>query len=104
MRDRWREIEDLYHRTLEQPENRRHAFLAQACAGDEELLREIESLFRYQSKAGRFMKNGALEMAAQSLAKDRRRSKEGQQIGPYEVLSLLGAGGMVRYIGRVIQS
>jgi len=94
MQGRWSQIEDLYHKALQQPENRRDAFLTDACAGDEELRREIQSLFGYQSKAERLMENRALDLAAQSLAKDSGRFSKGQQIGSYEVLALLGAGNM----------
>ena len=42
------------------------------------------------------MENGALNIAAQSLAKDGGRFSKGQRIGSYEVLALLGAGSMGR--------
>jgi hypothetical protein len=35
--DRWRHIEDLFHRALEREEGDRAAFLREACAGDESL-------------------------------------------------------------------
>ena len=46
----------------------RNAFVAAACAGDEGLRREIDSLLRYQSKADGFMAEPALAVAAQRLA------------------------------------
>jgi hypothetical protein len=42
--DRWATVERLYHAALAQPVGDRAAFLAKACAGDEELRREVESL------------------------------------------------------------
>jgi hypothetical protein len=42
--DRWGTIERLYHAALAQPVDRRAAYLAEACAGDEALRREVESL------------------------------------------------------------
>jgi eukaryotic-like serine/threonine-protein kinase len=42
--ERWRQVESLYHSVLEQEKDQRTAFLKQACEGDEELRRELESL------------------------------------------------------------
>jgi hypothetical protein len=42
--DRLRQIEELYHSTREREGGERAAFLAEACRGDEELRREVESL------------------------------------------------------------
>src|SRR5215813_2399789 len=42
--DRWEQIERLYHAALELGPDARGAFLDEACAGDEELRREVASL------------------------------------------------------------
>jgi hypothetical protein len=42
--ERWRQIEDLYHRALERSEAERDAFLRQTCGSDDALRREVESL------------------------------------------------------------
>src|SRR5262245_56348027 len=72
----------------------RGAFLAQACAGDAELRHEVESLIAVDEQATDFIEAPALEVAAKLLAQDQGERKVGQQIGHYQVLSLLGAGGM----------
>ena len=41
---RWRQIEELYHAAQQYDEKERHAFLAQACQGDDELHRQVEAL------------------------------------------------------------
>ena len=71
----------------------RDAFVAAACAGDEGLRREIDSLLRYQSKADGFMAEPALAVAAQRLA-SAGDALIGRQLGAFRVHSLLGAGGM----------
>jgi eukaryotic-like serine/threonine-protein kinase len=48
MTDRWQRIEKLYHSVLELDESQRKAYLEQACSGDEELRREVESLLSCQ--------------------------------------------------------
>src|SRR5690242_10377989 len=40
--ERWRRIEELYHRALERAANQRAAFLCEACESDDELRREVE--------------------------------------------------------------
>ena len=42
--ERLRQIEDLYHRALEREETTREAFIREACAGDQDLRREVEQL------------------------------------------------------------
>ncbi len=42
--DRWRQVEGLYHAALAHPAEERAAWLAEACAGDAALQREVESL------------------------------------------------------------
>jgi Tol biopolymer transport system component len=92
--DRWQEIEQLYHAALERREGERAAFLEQACAGDDTLRQEVESLLSQPSHAGQFLETPAVEMAARKLAENQAQSLVGHQLGSYKVLSLLGAGGM----------
>ena len=42
--ERLRQIEELYHSAREREPGERGTFLAEACQGDEELRREVESL------------------------------------------------------------
>ena len=89
--DRWQQVERLYHAVLEREGNQRAAFLREACAGDNALRQEVESLLAQE--AG-FLESPALEVAAQQLATDRGQDLIGRRIGCYQIVSLLGAGGM----------
>jgi hypothetical protein len=51
--ERWRQLEQLYHRALEIPADRRSAFLEEACGADEALRQEVESLIAYETRAAR---------------------------------------------------
>ena len=42
--DPWKKIEEVYHSAREREESQRAAFPNEACAGDEALPQEIESL------------------------------------------------------------
>ena len=48
----------------------RAAFLSEACADDEGLRREVESLLGYEEQAENFIESPALEVAAKMMAKE----------------------------------
>src|SRR5215831_12529954 len=93
--ERWQEVERLYHSTLEKAVSERAAFLAKACAGDDELRREVESLLAYEEQAANFIESPALDVAAQMMARKQGAAVEaGDTINHYKIISPLGAGGM----------
>jgi hypothetical protein len=51
MNARWSAVERLYHAALERPADERATFLIEACAGDEILHREVESLLAYTASS-----------------------------------------------------
>ncbi|HEX8458982.1 MAG TPA: protein kinase [Pyrinomonadaceae bacterium] len=91
---KWREVERLYHEASELDAGERARFLARACAGDELLRREVESLLAYEVRADKFIETSALRATARALQTERRELKAGQMIGTYRVLAPLGHGGM----------
>jgi Tol biopolymer transport system component len=94
--DRWQHVERLYHDALARGESERSAFLRDACGGDETLRREVESLLAYASDAQKFMDAPAIEVAAAAFvpSETMTRPLAGRRLGPYEMGSLLGSGGM----------
>src|SRR5262245_23525651 len=72
--ERWQYIERLYHAALERDTDEQVAFLAEACAGDDALRGEVESLLRCDTRAVQFIESPALEVAAQLCDEDRVRS------------------------------
>ncbi len=95
--ERLRQVEKLLNAALECEPSQRAAFLNKACAGDKELLREVESLL-CQGQAADFLETPALEVAAQWAAKGMMETQTelmiGKQLGSYEIVALLGRGGM----------
>ena len=71
--DRWQRVEDLCHAALAERAEERSAFLADACQGDEELRREVESLLAQESGAETFMSVPAAVLAG-SAALEHPRS------------------------------
>lgn len=92
--ERWSQLEQLYHSTRAQEPDERDRFLSQACAADEELRREVESLLSYDTETAMLLDRPALEVAARALADDRRSTMIGRTLGHYKIESWLGAGGM----------
>jgi serine/threonine-protein kinase len=62
--ERWRQVEQLYHASLQVSTDQRAAFLKNACGDDEELLSEVESLLAHEESAEGFIKAPAFEVAA----------------------------------------
>jgi len=91
--ERWQQVKEVFHSALQHEPAQRSVFLSNACAGDESLRQEVESLISSHEKGGSFIDSPAYEAAAEALTNN-PELKVGQIIGHYEVLSTLGKGGM----------
>jgi eukaryotic-like serine/threonine-protein kinase len=92
--ERLKQVEDLYHSTREREPNARGSFLTEACRGDEELRREVESLLG-QNDSADVLERSAWENATVLLAENARMALEpGTALGPYRIESPLGMGAM----------
>jgi serine/threonine-protein kinase len=101
--DRWEQIERLYHAALEHGPDAREAFLDEACAGDEDLRREVTGLLAYDVPGDSFIQSPAIEIAARAWAAGPLIEVStnamgslivGSQIGAYKLIEPLGRGGM----------
>lgn len=95
--ERYKEVGRLYRAALKLEPARRAAYLIEAC-GDETLRQEVESLLVYELRAEGFIDQPALEVAARAMAEDPPASPSpslvGKSVGHFQILSLLGKGGM----------
>jgi TolB-like protein/Flp pilus assembly protein TadD len=87
--ERWQEVEAIYHAALDRSKADRGPFLREACRGDQALLDEVESLLGFDSRGAKL-----LEQPAAVNAAARPALTPGRRLGAYEILGLLGAGGM----------
>jgi eukaryotic-like serine/threonine-protein kinase len=92
-KDRWKEISEIIEAALRRPADERPAFLTTACAGDEPLRLEIESLLSCHSDAEALMASPAIDVMAAAIVAD-SDSLIGRQLGPYRVDARIGSGGM----------
>jgi serine/threonine-protein kinase len=88
--DRWQRVESLFQGALEQPTAERDAWLRKACGSYLDLLREVGSLVSSHAAEG---PSGWAAFAAAQLVAG-AGAAPGQWIGHYEILELIGAGGM----------
>ncbi|MEA2258693.1 MAG: eukaryotic-like serine/threonine-protein kinase [Acidobacteriaceae bacterium] len=88
----WRRVEELFHAALERMPETRQTFLDGMCGADSALRRQVELLLAAEEQAGSFLEVPAIEDIVHSLTA--AESMLGQQFGPYQIVSPLGAGGM----------
>ena len=64
----WQRVTELFEQALEHAPEKRAAFLKSACAGDSDLLREVESLLAEHEAEASFMESPAVEAVAKEIA------------------------------------
>jgi serine/threonine protein kinase len=94
--ERWREITEIFHAARERDPARREAFVSEACRDDPSLRREVEKMLVGLDAAGQFGETPLFASASrpEPASLDVIQLAPGAQLGPYQILSLLGAGGM----------
>ena len=90
--ERWQQIARIYELAADRDPSRRDAFLADECAGDPSLRKEVESLLS-QDRAAVILDRSVWATAA-PLFPDGSDIGRGTTLGPYRIETLLGAGGM----------
>ena len=94
----WQQVDEVFRAALERLPDERAAYLAQACAGDGDLRREVESLLAADAGS-----DGSLEAAVEaevaSLGEEGAVSWAGRRLGPYRISRELGHGGTLVDIG-----
>ncbi len=81
--ERWQEIKRLFEAALACTPDQRRSFLAEACDGDAGLHQDVESLLTSHDRPGQLSDVLGMRILA-----------AGSRLGPYEILAVLGAGGM----------
>jgi Tol biopolymer transport system component len=91
--ERWERIQELYHSARTCTGGDRASFLTEACAGDEALQREVQALLDQPVSTSGFV--DFLGGPAPAHLRDiPTLNLTGRRLGSYQILSLLGRGGM----------
>ncbi|HEU4389318.1 MAG TPA: hypothetical protein VFV34_16055 [Blastocatellia bacterium] len=93
--ERWKQLEHLFDAALEQPPEARQMYLAEAFAGDPELLEQARNLLASDERAGNFIETPV-------LARHNAQTEEmapptpviGRRLGSYRIVREIGRGGM----------
>ena len=86
--ERWQRIEQVFHEALQLEAE------AQSCSEDSSLREEVESLIDSLERDSSFLVQPAFDRGLRILAKDSGALIAGRSVGPYQILSELGIGGM----------
>jgi eukaryotic-like serine/threonine-protein kinase len=92
--DRWQQVQKLFLVAVEQRRSARLAFLEQACAGDNALRQEVESLIEMHESTDHVLDKSVGAVAAKLLNREKDDVLAGQSIGHYTVEREIGRGGM----------
>jgi len=84
---RWQQIKQIFEDALELHGAERESYLARSCEGQTEVRTEVESLLRSYEVAGSFMEVPALAELDHKLT-------PGQRVKHYQIVNLIGEGGM----------
>jgi serine/threonine protein kinase/tetratricopeptide (TPR) repeat protein len=94
--ERWQQLEAIFQTALDLAPEKRAPYIEEACAGNDELRRQVEALLAQYDEAGNFLdepvyaRSGVQALAA--LMDD--DPVIGQRIGAYKVVRQIGRGGM----------
>ena len=92
--DHWTTVKRIHQSALDIDPSERAAFVDESCGGDEALRREVLELLKYAAEAETFLARPAVDIAPEPPGESHEATLVGRAISHYQVLSLLGAGGM----------
>jgi serine/threonine protein kinase len=92
-RERWRQINDLFHQVTELDIAAREELLTRTAQTDAELAAEVRSLLAAHKPGDGFLEQPAWAVAP-TLAFDEPLARAGAMVGPYRIVKEIGRGGM----------
>jgi tRNA A-37 threonylcarbamoyl transferase component Bud32/tetratricopeptide (TPR) repeat protein len=92
--DRWQRVKDVFSAASALDEPQRARYLDEACAGNAELRAEVASLLDAHNHADAIVDRPAAAYVHSSALFTGVDRRIGQRVGPYEIVALIGHGGM----------
>ncbi len=96
--ERWQQVKTILDAARGHPRAGREAWLDEACGGDPELRRDVESFLEHEDRLAGFIEEPAVlagtEPAGVAGTEDPGALGAGRRVGPYRLVRLIGEGGM----------
>lgn len=92
--EKWEQVSEIYFSALKLESGDRAIYLEKACAGDDVLRREVESLLSAEIQAGDFITEPLIKDFPALLIHDAEPALTGKRLGHYQIISHLASGGM----------
>jgi len=91
---RWDRIQKLFHDAADVPQGEQRVFLEAACDGDEDLIVQVLAMLDQDARGHSLLDRNIADIAQETLANAIPASLILKEFGPYQILKLLGEGGM----------
>src|SRR4030081_2700401 len=93
-RARWLQIQTLFHDAADLPEAEQRGFLEASCGDDKDLIVEVLAMLHQDASGDSLLDRNLADIAQETLANAIPASLILKEFGPYQILKLLGEGGM----------
>ena len=97
--ERWQQIKQVFESAAAREPEERRAYLEEACAGDDPLRAEVETLLESEGRDLAVLDGGVLDAFARMLASE--PGNAGRRLGSYRILREIGRGGMAAVFAAV---
>jgi Tol biopolymer transport system component/predicted Ser/Thr protein kinase len=92
--ERWKKINEVFQDAVGLESDDRERYLDSACEGDDSLRGQVDTLLAADENAGTFIAGNAAKDTEHLLADGNNSTLSGETLGHYQILSVLGTGGM----------
>ncbi len=99
--DTWEKVESLFPIAVELPFAERISFLQNECAGDGQLLSEVESLIQNFEQDSDILDESVFELGLGAISSKLQKNLANSVIGVYELQEKIGAGGRAKFTKRL---
>lgn len=92
--ENWHKVKEIFYDALQLSAEERETFLDESCKKDDDLRREVELMLASSDAAGSFMEDPAIGEFGGVITGNNNKLRVGQNFSHYNILKLLGRGGM----------